>query len=638
MTVLGLSCWYHDAAAAIVRDGQIVAAAQEERFSRRKHDPEFPAQAVAFCLERAGIAARDLDAVTFYDKPLLKFERILETALTLAPRGFATFLEAMPPWLKQKLWIGDRIADALGTPDVPLVFPEHHESHAASAFFPSPFERAAFLTTDGVGEWATTSWGVGSGNTLDVRAELHFPHSLGLLYSAFTYFCGFRVNAGEYKLMGLAPYGRPVYRDLILERLVDLRPDGSFRLDQRYFTYAGGMRMTGRAFADLFGGPARTPESPITAREMDLAASVQAVTEDIVLAMARTVHDETGEDTLCMAGGVALNCVANGRLLREGPFTHLWIQPASGDAGGALGAALMATHVWAGLPRVVDSQDAMQGARLGPEFSEAEISEAFAAAGVPGGAVETFETDAALVARVADLLAAGQTVGWFQGRAEFGPRALGARSILADPRGRDVQHRVNVQVKFRESFRPFAPAVLAERAGEFFELGRDVGDGIRDAKAASAHPASHISHPASPYMLLVGRVRGAEALAGRGDAALAGRYDVASPLPAVTHVDGSARVQTVTRERGGLFYDLLRAFEQATATDVAPGCPVLVNTSFNVRGEPIVHSPADALRVFRQTGIDALAVGRHLVTKAALPEAERVPLTPAEIAATYGLD
>ncbi len=640
MTVLGISCWYHDSAAALVRDGVIVAAAQEERFTRKKHDAEFPTNAVAYCLAEAGVAPEALDAVAFYDKPLLKFERLLETYLTLAPRGLRSFLEAMPLWLKQKLWIGDRLYDALGAAEnpavrsVPLLFPEHHESHAASAFFPSPFARAAFLTTDGVGEWATTSWGVGHGGELDIRAELHFPHSLGLLYSAFTYFCGFRVNSGEYKLMGLAPYGRPVYRDLILERLVDLKPDGSFRLDQRYFTYAGGLTMTGRAFADLFGGPARAPEGPITQREMDLAASVQAVTEEAVLRMARHIHAETGETNLCLAGGVALNCVANGRLLREGPFENVWIQPASGDAGGALGAALLAAHQWGRTPRAVQPGDAMQGARLGPQFSEAEVREAFDAEGFPDGAVEAFETDAALVERVAGLLAAGQTVGWFQGRAEFGPRALGARSILADPRGRDVQRRVNVQVKFRESFRPFAPSVLAERADELFDIG-----GPRGAVE-------------SPYMLLVGAVRGADAhAAGRGAEALDGRYDLASPLPAVTHVDGSARVQTVTPARGGLFYDLLRAFEQATAcpataspepaegaTDTAPGCPVLVNTSFNVRGEPIVHSPGDALRVFRRTGIDALAVGRLVVTKAALPDAARDEFSPGEIAAAYGLD
>ena len=650
MTVLGLSCWYHDAAAAVVRDGVIVAAAQEERFTRVKHDAAFPANAVAYCLAEAGIEPDALDAVAFYDKPLLKFERLLETYLTLAPRGLPSFLAAMPTWLKEKLWIGDRIVGALGAKenpavrDVPLLFPEHHESHAASAFYPSPFERAAFLTLDGVGEWATTSWGVGSDAGLDVRAELHFPHSLGLLYSAVTYFCGFRVNSGEYKLMGLAPYGRPVYRDRLLERVVDLKPDGSFRLDQRYFTYAGGLRMTGRAFADLFGGPARAPESPITQREMDLAASVQAVAEEIVLRIARHVHAETGERNLCLAGGVALNCVANGRLVREGPFENVWIQPASGDAGGALGAALIGAHQWGGTPRVVRPGDAMQGARLGPAFSEAEIAEAFAAEGFPDGAVETLATDADLVERVAGLLAAGQTVGWFQGRAEFGPRALGARSILADPRGADVQRRVNLQVKFRESFRPFAPAVLEERAVEFFALGGHGAEGIRQGAentlpAVLPHPSSPIPHASSPYMLLVAQVRGADAAqAGRGTDALDGRYGVRSPLPAVTHVDGSARVQTVTRERAGLFYDLLAAFERATATDGAAGCPVLVNTSFNVRGEPIVHSPADALRVFRQTGMDALAVGRHVVTKAALPDADRQPLSAGEIAAAYGLD
>ena len=657
MTVLGISCWYHDAAAALVRDGEIVAAAQEERFTRVKHDAEFPANAVAFCLERAGIAARDLDAVAFYDKPLLKFERLLETYLTLAPRGLPSFLEAMPQWVRKKLWIGDRITEALGASDdpairdVPLLFPEHHESHAASAFFPSPFERAAFLTTDGVGEWATTSWGIGRGNEIDVLGELHFPHSLGLLYSAFTTFCGFRVNSGEYKLMGLAPYGRPVYRDLILERLVDLKPDGSFRLDQRYFAYAGGLRMTGRAFADLFGGPARAPESPITQREMDLASSVQAVTEEAVLRIARHVHEQTGETNLCLAGGVALNCVANGRLLREGPFERLWVQPASGDAGGALGAALMAAFQWSGAPRTARASDAMQGARLGPEFSDDEIAAAFAEQGFPDGAVETFGSDEALVGRVAGLLAAGQTVGWFQGRAEFGPRALGARSILADPRDADVQRRVNLQVKFRESFRPFAPSVLAERADAFFDLagGRETANS-EQAEMRSQDDACGVESPSSgpvrrspfasesPYMLLVGPVRGASATEARGLEALSGRYAVGGPLPAVTHVDGSARVQTVTAERAGLFRSLLEAFERATTTAEAPGCPVLVNTSFNVRGEPIVHSPADALRVFRQTSIDALCVGRHVVTKAAIPGAEREQLSANEIAAAYGLD
>ena len=616
MTVLGLSCWYHDSAAAVVRDGEIVAAAQEERFSRRKHDPEFPTQAVAFCLDRAGIAASDLDAVAFYDKPILTFERLLETHLSYAPRGLASFLQAMPVWLKRKLWTPDLLRAELGGYDGPLVFAEHHRSHAASAFFPSPFRRAAVLTTDGVGEWATTSWGVGEGNALDLRAEIHFPHSLGLLYSAVTTFCGFRVNSGEYKLMGLAPYGEPRYVDAILDHVVDLRPDGSYRLHDDAFTFAWGTRMTGRRFEDLFGGPPRTPEGPLTQREMDLARSVQHVVEEAVLRMGRHVHAETGETRLCLAGGVALNCVANGRLLREGPFEAVWVQPAAGDAGGALGAALVAAHEWAGAPRQPDPADAMRGATLGPEWTANQVRAALDADGLP---YERHDDPAALAARVAGLLAEGQTVGWFQGRAEFGPRALGARSILADPRGHDVQRKVNLQIKFRESFRPFAPAVLAERADEFFDLG---GRG----------PGSE--GPESPYMLFVGPVRGAVT----GGEGLGRRDHVESALPAVTHVDGSARVQTVTAERNGRFYDVLKAFETATATDHAPGCPVLVNTSFNVRGEPIVHSPADAARVFRRTHMDALAIGPFVVTKAMLPEAERRPFTADEIAEAYGLD
>ena len=431
MTVLGISCWYHDAAAALVRDGEIVAAAQEERFSRRKHDPEFPAQAVAFCLDRAGVSAADLDAVAFYDKPILTFERLLETYLSYAPRGLASFLQAMPVWLKRKLWTPDLLRTELGGYAGPLVFSEHHRSHAASAFFPSPFQRAAFLTTDGVGEWATTSWGVGAGNALDLRAEIHFPHSLGLLYSAVTAFCGFRVNSGEYKLMGLAPYGEPRYVDAVLEHLVDLRPDGSYRLHDGAFTFAWGTRMTGRRFEELFDGPARAPEGPLTQREMDLARSVQHVVEEAVLRMARHVHAETGETNLCLAGGVALNCVANGRLLREGPFDEVWVQPAAGDAGGALGAALVAAHEWAGLDRQPQPSDAMRGAALGPDWSADQVRAALDAQGLP---YERHDEHAALAARVAGLLAEGQTVGWFQGRAEFGPRALGARSILADPR------------------------------------------------------------------------------------------------------------------------------------------------------------------------------------------------------------
>jgi carbamoyltransferase len=615
MTVLGLSCWYHDAAAAVLRDGEIVAAAQEERFTRVKHDASYPEHAIAYCLREAGIEAADLDAVAFYDKPLLKFERLLETYLSFAPRGVASFIRAMPLWLKEKLWIPDLIARNLGA-DVPLVFPEHHESHAASAFFPSPFERAAFLTTDGVGEWTTTSWGTARGNRLQIHAEVHFPHSLGLLYSAFTWQCGFKVNSGEYKLMGLAPYGEPRYVSLIREHLIDLKEDGSFRLNLDYFDYPVGLAMTGKAMAELVG-PRREPESPLTQREMDLARSVQAVTEEAVLRMARHVHRETGETNLCLAGGVALNCVANGRLLREGPFQNVWVQPAAGDAGGALGAAYLATHHWAGVPRTVASGDAMQGAYLGPAPAPGEIATA-----LDGLPVETFATDQDVVDRTADLLASGLTVGWYQGRAEFGPRALGHRSILADARGRGVQRKVNLQIKFRESFRPFAPSVLAERADEYFDLG---GEGPGPPEASGAGPASGAE---SPYMLLVGPVRDAR-IEGEGLGRLA---KIESPVPAVTHVDGSARVQTVSRERNGIYYDLLKAFEART------GCPVLVNTSFNVRGEPIVGTPGDAVRVFRRTHMDALVIGRCLILKRDLPESEREAFTPEEIAAAYGLD
>lgn len=631
MTVLGLSCWYHDAAAALVRDGEIVAAAQEERFTRRKHDPEFPHHAIAYCLDAAGIQAAELDAVAFYDKPLLTFERLLETYLAYAPRGLASFIQAMPVWLKRKLWIPDLIRTELGGYAGPLVFSEHHRSHAASAFYPSPFERAAVLTTDGVGEWATTSWGVGAGNGLDLHAEIHFPHSLGLLYSAFTYFCGFRVNSGEYKLMGLAPYGEPRYVDTILEHLVDLKPDGSYRLHDGAFTYPYGLTMTGDRFEQLFDGPRRAPESALTQREMDLARSVQAVTEEAILRMARHVHAESGEANLCLAGGVALNCVANGRLLREGPFDAIWIQPAAGDAGGALGAALVATHEWADAARTVHPEDAMRGAYLGPAWTDDEIRAALDAESLP---YEAFDTDADVVARAADLLAGQQTLGWFQGRAEFGPRALGHRSILADPRDPAVQRRVNLQIKFRESFRPFAPSVLAERADELFDLdGRGTKGGGRRA-TGPRHPSSLMPHPSSPYMLLVGPVRDAR-ISGEGMERL---RRIESAVPAVTHVDGSARVQTVTAERNGIYYDLLKAFEARTATAEAPGCPVLVNTSFNVRGEPIVHAPADAIRVFLRTHMDALAIGRFVVTKASLPEERRQAFSPDEIAAAYGLD
>ncbi|HET6617985.1 MAG TPA: carbamoyltransferase N-terminal domain-containing protein, partial [Gemmatimonadota bacterium] len=523
-----------------------------------------------------------------------------ETYTSFAPRGLPSFLEAMPQWLKQKLWIPDVLSRELEY-DGPLLFPEHHHSHAASAFYPSPFERAAFLTTDGVGEWATTSFGAGREGGLSILGEIHFPHSLGLLYSAFTYFCGFRVNSGEYKLMGLAPYGRPRYVETIRDRLIDLRDDGSFRLDMEYFTYPAGLTMTGRRFADLFGGPPRAPEGPLTEREMDLARSIQEVTEDAMLRMARHVHRETGERNLCLAGGVALNCVANGRLLREGPFERLWIQPAAGDAGGAVGAALVAWHEWAGEPRRPAPDDAMSGSFLGPAFEDATVDAFLEREGIPHERVGYAD----LPDRVAGLLADGKVVGWFQGRMEFGPRALGARSILADPRGRDVQRAVNLKIKFRESFRPFAPSVRAERSKEYFDL--DVE---------------------SPYMLLVARVDGAS-IEGEG---LERLRHVESRVPAVTHVDGSARVQTVHEQTNPLFYRLLLAFEAMT------GCAVLVNTSFNVRGEPIVCTPEDAYRCFRRTHIDALAIGPFLVLKDELPDSDREVYTAEQVAQVYGLD
>jgi carbamoyltransferase len=600
VTVLGLSCFYHDAAAALVRDGEIVAAAQEERFTRVKHDPGFPTHAVAYCLGEGGLAVGELDAVAFYDKPFLTFERLLETYLACVPHGLPSFIKAMPVWLKQKLWTPDVIRKELGY-DGPVLFTEHHESHAASAFLPSPFERAAILTADGVGEWATTSWGVGAGSEIDLRQELHFPHSLGLLYSAFTYFCGFRVNSGEYKLMGLAPYGEPRYADAIRSELIDLKEDGSFRLNMAYFDYPAGLRMTGRRFAALFGGPPRPAEGPLTQREMDLARSVQEVTEEAVLRLGQHVHRETGEENLCLAGGVALNCVANGRLLRQGPFRRIWIQPAAGDAGGALGAALLAYYARTGADRQPEPSDSMRGGFLGPAFSEGEIAALLRREGVE---VEPLGEEA-LVERVAALLAEGQTVGWFQGRMEFGPRALGHRSILADPRGTDVWRRVNLQIKFRESFRPFAPSVLAERAADYFDLDHE-----------------------SPYMLLVAPVREAET----GGEGLDRRHHTRSPVPAVTHVDGSARVQTVDAARSPLYHRLLRAFEAQT------GCAVLVNTSFNVRGEPVVCTPEDAWRCFRRTHLDALALGPFVVTKAMLPDAETAVLSPEQIEAEYGLD
>ena len=602
MNILGLSCWYHDAAACLVQDGRLVAAASEERFTRQKHDPNFPTNAVAYCLKEGGITAADLDLVAFYDKPFLKFERLLESYLAYAPKGLPSFLKAMPLWLKKKLWIPDLIQKELGDAfDGTILYPEHHESHAASAFFPSPFERAAVLTVDGVGEWATTSWGIGAGNQLDLKAEIHFPHSLGLLYSAFTYFCGFKVNSGEYKLMGLAPYGEPLYVHTIREHLIDLKPDGSFRLHPEAFEYVAGLRMTGRRFEELFGGPARQPESPLTQREMDLARSVQVVTEEAMLRMVRHLHAETGEANLCLAGGVALNCVANGRILREGPFEQLWIQPAAGDAGGSVGAALVAWYTYLGQKRTPHAEDAMQGAYLGPAFTDEEIQAALEAEGLDAECLGWDD----LPERVAALLAGGQTVGWFQGRMEFGPRALGHRSILADPRDLAVQRRVNLQIKFRESFRPFAPSVLREQTSTYFGLAAE-----------------------SPYMLLVAPVQGAE-IGGEGFERLS---QIKSAVPAVTHVDGSARVQTVEAAQNPLYHRLLTAFEAQT------GCPMLVNTSFNVRGEPIVCTPTDALRCFLNTHMDALVLGPYLLLKDAIPGARAAVLSAEEVAATYGFD
>jgi carbamoyltransferase len=591
MRILGLSAFFHDSAAALIEDGRIVAAAEEERFSRRKHDDRFPTQSAAWCIAQAGISPAQLDAVVFYEKPLIKFERLLETSLAFAPRGFRAFLAAMPQWLQRKLHLPREIDAGLGgTYEGPIHFAAHHESHAASAFFPSPFERAAILTLDGVGEWATAAWGTGDGAALRLREEMRFPHSPGLLYSAFTGYCGFRVNSGEYKLMGLAPYGEPRFADLILDRIVRLHEDGSFWMDQRYFRYCHGLAMTSPRFHALFGGPPRAPESALTQREMDIAASVQRVIEEIVLRMARHVHARTGEPNLCLAGGVALNCVANGQLLREGPFERLWIQPAAGDAGGAIGAALAHWHLTLGNPRTAARGDSQRGSYLGPSFAHDEIKAALDGAGARYEEL----AEAELADAVAAEIAAGHVVGHFDGPAEFGPRALGHRSILGDPRDPDMQRRMNVAIKFRESFRPFAPAVLEDRQQEWFDLEAE-----------------------SPYMLLVAPVAASHRVAAAPeslDARAIERLRVRrSDVPAVTHVDGSARVQTVSAERSPRFHAILSAFERRT------GCPVLVNTSFNIRGEPIVHSPSDAYRCFMLTDMDTLVVGRCLMRKSDQP-------------------
>ena len=596
--VLGISAFYHDSAAAVVVDGDVVAAAQEERFTRRKHDHAFPIHAIRYCLDEAGIAPEALDYVGFYDKPFLKLERLLETYLSYAPRGFRSFLRFVPLWAKQKLHIPREMARGLPGYQRQIVFTEHHESHAASAFFPSPFEEAAILTLDGVGEWATTTYGTGRGNRMELTHEIRFPHSLGLLYSAFTYFAGFKVNSGEYKLMGLAPYGEPKYAARIRDHLIDLKPDGSFHLDMSYFEYCQGLRMTSRKFDALFGGPPRRPEAPITEREMDIAASIQAVTEDVMLRAARHIHAKTGMRNLCLAGGVALNCVGNGRVLREGPFDNVWIQPAAGDAGGAVGVALFIWHELLDHPRAPRTTDAQHGSLLGPRATDEDIRTFLDEA---GAVYKEYADDASLCNAVADLLAGEQVVGWFQGRMEFGPRALGSRSILGDARSRDMQSVMNRKIKFRESFRPFAPSVLREQVDDFFEM-RPQED--------------------SPYMLLAAPVREARRTpldkGGNGLRGLDKLKAARSDVPAVTHVDYSARVQTVDAERHGRYAALLRAFEAKT------GCPVLINTSFNVRGEPIVCAPEHAYRCFLATNMDVLVLERFLLRRQAQPDASAV--------------
>ncbi len=682
--ILGISAFYHDSAAALIVDGEIVAAAQEERFTRKKHDEAFPSNAVEFCLKQAGLTIDQIDWVTFYEKPLLTFDRLLETYLAFAPRGFTSFKAAIPVWLKQKLHLRREIVQKLGMSNPRrLLFTEHHVSHAASAFFPSPYERAAILTVDGVGEWATASFGVGEGNKITLTHELRFPHSLGLLYSAFTYFCGFRVNSGEYKLMGLAPYGEPRYADLILKHLVDLKPDGSFRMDQSYFGYCDGLTMTSPKFDALFGGPPRKPESAITQREMDLAASVQKVTEEILLRIAHHLHKETGAKHLCLAGGVALNCVANGRILREGPFESIWIQPAAGDAGGSLGAALFTWHQILSKPRITTGQDFQKGSLLGPEFSDDQTRAFLDQSGV---VYEFIEDEAQLCREVASILASEQVVGWMQGRMEFGPRALGGRSILGDARSPSLQSLMNLKTKYRESFRPFAPAVLREHVHEYFEATPNLdspymllvsqvreellteegeeerqgprakdqgarGRGISDRSGGGSarlcehpHPqplsreergagttfwpiATAQNHPPitmnqepgtnnlsspQPSVPLCLRGESSDRSLGLSEINL-----VRSTVPAITHVDCSARMQTVDATRNPRFHRLLTEFHAQT------GSPLVINTSFNVRGEPIVCTPQDAWNCFAATQMDALVIGRCLIRKKAqtnLPE------------------
>ena len=587
MTIIGLSSFYHDSAACIVRDGVIIAAAQEERFTRKKHDAAFPKNAVEYCLSEAGVSLSAVDAVAFYEKPFIKFDRILHSYLTFAPCGLKTFLMAIPLWIRERIWMKTHIQEQLPGFTGKLYFLEHHESHAASAFFPSPYSEAAFLTVDGVGEWTTTSYGKGTGNKIEMLGELHFPHSLGLLYSAFTYFTGFKVNSGEYKLMGLAPYGEPKYVDLILKELVDLKEDGSFRLNMKYFDYSVGLTMTNNAFAKLFGRPPRKPESKLTQHDMDLARSVQDVTEEVMFRMAKHVRKQTGMRNLCLAGGVALNCVANGKILREGIFDNIWIQPAAGDAGGALGAALFTWHQILGHKRKADNlHDAQRGSYLGPEFSRNQIHAYLSKNEIPFNELN----DAELPERVADLIKAEKVIGWFYGRMEFGPRALGARSIIGDAQSREMQEVMNLKIKFRESFRPFAPSVLKEKCSEWFNLKED-----------------------SPYMLLVAPVENSRQRAmteeERSRFGLEKLLAIRSTIPAVTHVDYSARVQTVTEEYAPMYYRVIKKFDEKY------GCPVIINTSFNVRGEPIVCTPEHAYICFMRTNMDFLLLGNFLLEK-----------------------
>ncbi|NQT23123.1 MAG: carbamoyltransferase [Candidatus Omnitrophica bacterium] len=586
MYILGISAYYHDSAAALVKDGEILYAAQEERFTRKKHDYSFPSKAIRFCLEEAGITAKELDYVVFYDKPFIKFERILETYLAYAPFGLRSFLKAIPLWIKKKLWIKDLISNELGY-EGKMLFTEHHESHAASAFFPSPFKKAAILTMDGVGEWTTASIGIGEDNSIKLKKEIKFPHSLGLLYSAFTYYTGFRVNSGEYKMMGLAPYGKPLFKDIILRELIDLKEDGSFKLNMKYFNYCAGLTMTNRKFHTLFGAPPRKRESKITQRDMDIARSIQEVTEEVMLKMASYAHKITGLDYLVLAGGVALNCVGNGRILRESPFKKIWIQPAAGDAGGALGAALFSWYQYLGNKRDADEiKDFQSGSYLGPKYRDEDIFKFLEEKKVSF----TKLSEGEIPERIADLISDGKVIGWFQGRMEFGPRALGSRSIIGDARSPKMQEIMNLKIKFRESFRPFAPSVLEEKASEYFNFKGE-----------------------SPYMLLVAPVReDKRKRTNSNEDVLFGLEKlsvVRSSVPAITHVDYSARIQTVNKERNPLYYDMIKKFDEKY------NCPIIINTSFNVRGEPIVHSPEDAYMCFMRTNMDYLIMGSALLEK-----------------------